>query len=266
MYRPLFQTYKILLFLFAFSFACEGPKGVEETPVEMGQQPEEVFYEASVDKLRIRAEAHGEAEVIHLLSEGERVRFLGEKSAQKERISLRGQEIEEHWFKVSPINQEEVAGWVFGGALRKPSRSRNLGAIKIELREVKEMTALAIEDIFGLKGIRTINEPYSGFYSFYVDENGKDFLQGKFQLMGTEHEKQNSEGYSMVSYFGNFEGGRKEGEFREKARFYEGDRETILLFRQDQCLEKKLRGSAEGEDFEHNYDDFLCSFIFEDYY
>lgn len=266
MIKQLFQLNKIFLLLLILSFSCESPQKETETTEQLSQEKEEIYYESAVDKLRIRSEPNTAAEVVHLLGEGQKVLFLHEKSSQKEKISIRGQEIEEYWFKVSPKAQKEIVGWVFGGALRKVSTSRSLETLKVEQKEVKGLLAAEIGNLFKLDGIRAINEPYSGFYSFYKDENGREVLQGKFQLIGKEHEKQNSEGYSMVSYRGSFVKGKKEGDFGEKARFYEGDRETILVFHLDQCIEKKLVGSAEGEDFEHSYEEFLCTFEYEDYY
>ncbi len=73
-------------------------------------------YSTWVANLRLRQAPNTQAPVLETLNEGVAVVFSGERSLNKERISLRGQVGDYYWLKIiSPSGQE---GWVYGGGLR----------------------------------------------------------------------------------------------------------------------------------------------------
>ncbi len=115
---------KSILILTLF-FACkntnspETPKNpaieVDTLISEEKIEPAELWYYATVDKLRLRAKPTKEADVVEQIEEGGPLLFLNEKTDSKERIKLRNRWFEEPWLKVRSEQGNE--GWVFGGAV-----------------------------------------------------------------------------------------------------------------------------------------------------
>jgi hypothetical protein len=103
-----------LLFLLLCWIACKNDqvtKPAEQTP----QVAVKDFYSVTVNDLRLRAEPNGNAAVLTQLPEGAIVESLGEVSAQKEEVELRGRLwLEPYYLVMAPSKQK---GWLYGGGL-----------------------------------------------------------------------------------------------------------------------------------------------------
>ena len=96
--------------------SCQGEK-VDEPPIENETTAIDTSYlRVTVDRLRMRDAPGLDSDPITLLPEGVIVRYWGEHSQEKARISLRGKTIEDYWKHVRYGHHD---GWVFGGALAK---------------------------------------------------------------------------------------------------------------------------------------------------
>lgn len=84
-------------------------------PSKVAPSPPPIPVYAWVDRLRIRAAADTQAEVVEEVAEGSPLEFLGQRSDFTERITLRGSTFDEPWLRVRTASGRE--GWVYGGGV-----------------------------------------------------------------------------------------------------------------------------------------------------
>jgi len=103
-----------LISVLLFMIACKNdqvPKPVQDAPVVASKD----IYAVTVNDLRLRAEPNGQSAVLTQLPEGALVESLGEVSAQKEEVELRGRLwLEPYYLVMAPSKQK---GWLYGGGL-----------------------------------------------------------------------------------------------------------------------------------------------------
>gem|GEM_PF-582982 len=110
----------LLVCLLAASFtACQTPS--EETEARGGQDslanaaPKDVYLYAWVDNLRIRENPDVESKIITTISEGDSILFLKQKTNFTTKVSLRGEDFDEPWYRVQTSIRQ--IGWVYGGGV-----------------------------------------------------------------------------------------------------------------------------------------------------
>lgn len=117
------------------------------------EQPEETKHlQTIVSSLRIRQSPSLKSDVVITVPEGSILLFLNEKTANKERVTLRGIEHNEPWLKIR-YEKGNVEGWVYGGA-------------------VKEINSKSVEKIMSSNDVsKTANQSNKKRTSGSVDDN-----------------------------------------------------------------------------------------------
>ncbi len=87
----------------------------QEVPDSMGVDT--IYLPVIVNNLRVRQEPKLSSETITMLPEKSRVKFWGDQSDETITVTLRGEEITDHWYK---IRAGGTLGWIFGGGVRMP--------------------------------------------------------------------------------------------------------------------------------------------------
>lgn len=70
------------------------------------------FFKINVENLRVRETPNLESEVIEKLPINSEVKYLGETSDSKTIVVIKGDEINEYWYKIKTPNAN--IGWVHG--------------------------------------------------------------------------------------------------------------------------------------------------------
>ncbi|MFZ4477686.1 MAG: SH3 domain-containing protein [Saprospiraceae bacterium] len=106
-------TIIIVALMFGFAACKNDPASKPAQPTTPAVVKD--FYAVTVNDLRLRTEPNGNAAVLTQLSEGAIVESLGEVSAQKEEVELRGRLWLEPYYLVMAPNKQK--GWLYGGGL-----------------------------------------------------------------------------------------------------------------------------------------------------
>ncbi len=115
-YKTLTSLPYYALFLFiSLMISCSNNEQKElKPPAPVEQKDDTIYYEVSVDRLRMRSQPGLNSETITLLPEKVVVKYWGEHSQDETTVNLRGQSITAPWFRVVHGRYD---GWVFSGAL-----------------------------------------------------------------------------------------------------------------------------------------------------
>ena len=209
--------------------------------------PISTFYYSMFENLRMRSAPDLGSEVLLKLKFGEQIKYLGEKTDKKERITLGGQEMNDVWYKVSSTSSGEVVGWVYGGAIINANsegiETTNKGIIKpYNFIEEDELISL-----MGRSGAS--NKLFSGLMSYKHLPSGSLIKEGQFYF----------EGISSDDYFGNQQYGPTEshegtmknneldGAFRSKESLFESWVQLDINFDQGTCISYNMEHNKEGE-------------------
>ena len=78
---------------------------------------ENKIFNINVDNLRVRTSPKLDAEKIENLPLNTKVEFLNEKSHNKTKVTIKGEEIDEYWYKIKTPSGN--IGWINGCCFEK---------------------------------------------------------------------------------------------------------------------------------------------------
>lgn len=257
-------------FLIFLMFACQdnNKPSIEAIAVDVnGFDGREILnenleeYIALVGNLRLRKSPDLKGEVMYSFKEGEGMLFSGNKSDNKDMITIRKKKINENWFEVLVKSNQEIKGWVFGGAIGRKEFESDMPKDRQE-KKLSDLTAFELSGIMEIEGVKSNYESYSGSYKYYLTSNGVEIKDGSFMFYGGDGEDTNA------SYSGSFSNGTKEGIFKEEFSYvgeYEGKHSSDLYFDENgNCSKIHYKGEREGRDYNKIFLDPEC--LFYDYH
>lgn len=206
--------------------------------------PSKSYYYSLVDNLRIRAKPTTKSEVLGKIRFGHRVKYLDEKSNEKEVIEIGGKEQNDYWYKIPYTNQ---GGWIYGGALLNAAESSTQ---KFSGKIIKTYNFISADSLTALIG-REIADGhiYSGIMTFNKGEQNNLKSTGRFYF----------EGVSPADYYymrghgdtdevtGYTKEGRLDGLFEHHKSLFESWETLKIIFDNGKCISYEMEENQEGE-------------------
>lgn len=204
------------------------------------------YYYSLVDNLRIRSAPNTDGEISFRLRFGQQVEYLGEKSEQKEKMTIAGIERNDYWYKVCLIGGSRPEGWVYGGALinaASPFSKEQTGLIRpINFIRKDSLSKLIGRETYG-------NYTYTGIISCIQNSKGELIPDGRFYFDGYHNQSY----YNMPLYGetervrGKIKAGGLHGIFKEVIGLFETSISLEIEYNNGVCTSYKMISNAEGE-------------------
>lgn len=204
------------------------------------------YFYSMVDNLRVRSSPETDSEVLFKIHFGEQVEYVGEKSSNKETITIAGKERIDFWYKVKAFPGEGRVGWVYGGALIKATKkfSEETNGMIMPINFIKQDS---LEKILGRKPYGGYT--YSGLVKFKKDGKDNSIYHGRFHFEGfAGNSFYNIPGHGEEeSIDGNFINGKLQGEYKEVIGLFETGITLKIDYNKGVCQSYKMISNQEGE-------------------
>ena len=208
--------------------------------------PLNFYYYSIVDNLRVRSSPETNSEVLYKIHFGEQVEYVGEKSDQKEVITIAGKERDDYWYKVKAFPGERKHGWVYGGALINASQEYVEEATGL-IMPINFIYPDSLERILGRRPYGGYN--YSGLVKFKKGSKDEPIFHGRFHFEGfAEQSFYNIPGHGEAENIGgNFINGKLQGEYKEVIGLFETGITLKIDYKNGVCQSYKMISNQEGE-------------------